>query len=73
MTVEVLLHRWPTAAEKVELGRGVLLFTGVFDERDLAIAERTYPGRRVLLNVDGGIEVHPAGVGEARSLLDTGD
>ncbi|MFG2794019.1 hypothetical protein [Streptomyces sp. NPDC048419] len=64
MTVDALLNRWPTGAQKVELSSGVLLFTGDFDERDLAIARRTYPGRRPVLNVAGGLEVHPAGEGE---------
>jgi hypothetical protein len=70
-TIDALLHRWPTGAEKSELVRGVLLFSGTFDERDVATAQRTYPGRRVLLNAHGGIEVHPAGLGEPRSILDS--
>jgi hypothetical protein len=56
--------------EKTELMWGVLLFTGTFDERDVAIAERAYPGRRVLLNADSSIEVHPAADGPLLSLLD---
>lgn len=67
-TVDALLQRWPTAAEKAELVDGVLLFTGTFDERDVVTARRTYPGRRVLLNADHGIEVHPAGLSEPRPL-----
>ncbi|MFF1399370.1 hypothetical protein ACFVZD_36930 [Streptomyces sp. NPDC058287] len=70
MTVEALLHRWPTASEKVELIDGVLYFTGAFDLRDVAIAERAYPGRRALLNRAGCIEIHPAGAGEPTSVLD---
>ncbi len=70
MTVEVLLHRWPSAVVKTELVHGVLLFEGAFDERDAVIAARAYPGRRVLINGDGGIEVHPAGAGRPQSLLD---
>ncbi|MCX5166227.1 hypothetical protein OOK39_45155 [Streptomyces sp. NBC_00264] len=61
MTVEALLTRWPTAAQKAELLHGVLVFAGDFDERDLETARRTYPGRRPVLNADGGLEVHPAG------------
>jgi hypothetical protein len=45
MTVEVLLARWPTAAQKAELFHGVLIFAGDFDERDLETARRPYPGR----------------------------
>ncbi|MFJ2627668.1 hypothetical protein ACIO6T_30780 [Streptomyces sp. NPDC087532] len=70
MTTEALLHRWPSAPMRTELVYGVMLFSGDFDERDAAIARRTYPGRQVLLNTDGGIEVHPAGRGPARPLLD---
>lgn len=69
MTVETLLARWPTAAQKVELVHGVLIFTGDFDERDLETARRTYPGRHPVLNVDGGLEVHPAGCGEPTPLV----
>jgi hypothetical protein len=69
MTVDALLHRWPTGARKVELFSGVLVFTGDFDERDLDTARRTYPGRRPVLNADGGLEVHPAGDGEPRPVL----
>ncbi|MFE7306335.1 hypothetical protein ACFU8A_17430 [Streptomyces sp. NPDC057546] len=70
MTTEALLHRWPSAYMRTELVHGVIMFSGDFDERDAAIARRTYPGRQVLLNADGGIEVHPAGTDPARSLLD---
>lgn len=70
VTAEACLHRWPSAAQRTELINGILLFTGNFDERDITTAERTYPGRRVLLNTDGGIEVHPAAPGLPRSLLE---
>ncbi|MFJ6592962.1 hypothetical protein ACIQPP_19560 [Streptomyces violaceusniger] len=70
MTAKALLHRWPTSALKAELIRGVLVFSGAFDERDVITAERTYPGRRVLLNADASIEVHPAGVGRPTSLIE---
>lgn len=69
MTTEALLSRWPTAAQKVELIHGVLVFIGDFDERDLDTARRTYPGRRPVLNADGGLEVHPAGMGDPTPLL----
>ncbi|MGW8688453.1 hypothetical protein ACWGNN_47170 [Streptomyces sp. NPDC055817] len=49
VTADVFMSRWPTAAHKSELISGVLYFTGTFDERDVVIAERTSPGRRVLL------------------------
>ncbi|MFD7163610.1 hypothetical protein [Streptomyces violascens] len=71
MTVEALLHRWPTSAFKTELVNGVLVFSGEFDDRDVVTVELTYPGRRALLNTDGSIEVHPAGAGSPISLVDT--
>lgn len=70
MTTEAFLHRWPSAPMRTELVYGVMLFTGNFDERDAAIAQRAYPGRHVLLNADRAIEVHPAGAVPPRSLLD---
>ncbi|MFJ2008335.1 hypothetical protein [Streptomyces chartreusis] len=69
MTVEVFVHRWPTSTLKAELVNGILVFSGVFDERDLTTVERTYPGRRAVLNTDGSIEVHPAGVGKPIPLV----
>lgn len=59
ITVDVWSHRWPTSAEKAELIDGVLLFQGEFDERDVEIASRTYPGRDVVLSAEG-LEVRPA-------------
>jgi hypothetical protein len=44
ITSEVYFSRWPSGAEKVELFDGSLVFTGIFDERDVEMAERTYPG-----------------------------
>lgn len=67
--VETWRHRWPTGAEKAELFDGVLVFSGEFDDRDVDIARRTYPGRPVLLNAAGGIEVHPAGPVVPRSVF----
>lgn len=69
MTAEVLLARWPTAAPKAELFHGVLIFAGDFDERDVETARHTYPGRRLVLNADGGLEVHPAGAGVPAPLV----
>lgn len=68
-TVEAWGHRWPTGAEKVELSRGIPIFVGQFDERDVQTARRCYPGRQVVLNEDGGIEIHPAAEIPARSVL----
>ncbi|WP_157858038.1 hypothetical protein [Streptomyces durhamensis] len=53
----------------MELVSGVLIFTGHFDERDLATARRTYPGRRPVLNADGGLEINPGGAGEPTPLV----
>ncbi|MFC9617332.1 hypothetical protein [Streptomyces sp. NPDC056938] len=49
----------------------MLHFTGSFDDWDVVIAERTYPGRRALINREGALEVHPAGPGRPQSVLDT--
>ena len=48
-----------------------MLFVGEFDCRDVEIAERTYPGRQILLNEDGCLEVHPWSEVKARPLADT--
>ena len=68
--IDVWLHRWPSGAHKAELFRGVLVYSGEFDERDVATARRTYPGRRVVLNEGGGIEIHPAGDEQPRSVFE---
>ena len=47
-------HRWPTGAEKVELWDGCPVFYGVWDERDVEIARRAYPGRVVRLDQEPG-------------------
>lgn len=58
-SIDAYQHRWPTGAEKVELWDGVLVFYGDFDQRDLDIAQRAYPGRRIRLDPDShAIEVH---------------
>ncbi|WP_018351873.1 hypothetical protein [Longispora albida] len=59
--VDVYEYRWPTGAEKCELIDGALVFSGQFDERDVETAQRAYPGRRVQLGPDNGIEVYPGG------------
>ncbi|WP_395577292.1 hypothetical protein [Streptomyces sp. BK79] len=69
MTTQALLCRCPTAAQKVDLLHGVLVFVGDFDERDLATARRAYRGSRAVLNADGGLEIHPAGPGQPVSFV----
>ena len=69
--IDMWLHRWPSATHKAELFHGVLVYSGEFDQRDVETARRTYPGRQILLNEGGGIEVHPAGDGEPRSVFET--
>ncbi len=59
--IGVWRDRWPSGTYKAELFAGVLVFSGEFDHRDVETAQRTYPGRRVLLNEGGGIEIHPGG------------
>jgi hypothetical protein len=46
--------RWPTGAEKVELWNGCPVFYGAWDERDIEIASRAYPGRVVRLDQEPG-------------------
>ncbi|GIG58640.1 hypothetical protein Lfu02_30120 [Longispora fulva] len=53
--------RWPTGATKCELIDGALIFSGAFDDRDVQTASRAYPGRRVQLGPDNGVEVYPGG------------
>jgi hypothetical protein len=64
-------HRWPTGTEKAELYAGILVYSGQFDERDVVTAQRTYPGRQVILNAGGGIEIHPASEAAPRSIFET--
>jgi hypothetical protein len=69
--IDVWLHRWPSATHKAELIGGVLVYSGEFDERDVETALRTYPGRQVVLNEGGGLEIHPAGDSQPRSIFVT--
>lgn len=59
-SIDAWAYRWPTGTEKCELMRGIPVFYGDFDERDVEIAQRTYPGRRIVLHEDGVLEIHPA-------------
>ncbi|MFD0686595.1 Uma2 family endonuclease [Actinomadura fibrosa] len=52
--LDVFGHRWPTGAEKVELWDGCPVFYGLWDERDVEIAQRAYPGRIVRLDQPPG-------------------
>jgi len=52
--VDAFGHRWPTGAEKVELWDGCPVFYGEWDERDVEIAQRAYPGRVVRLDQPPG-------------------
>jgi hypothetical protein len=47
-------RRWPTGAEKIELAAGCPVFYGQWDERDVLIAQRAYPGRTVRLDQQPG-------------------
>ena len=59
-TVDAYSTRWPIAAAQCELIDGALIFSGNFDHRDVETARRAYPGRRVQLGPDNGLEVYPA-------------
>ncbi|MGI8335379.1 Uma2 family endonuclease [Actinomadura scrupuli] len=67
---DVFGARWPTGAEKAELEDGCPVFYGTWDERDVEIAQRTYPGRVVLLDQEPGrpgtLRVLPSGVPPVR-------
>jgi hypothetical protein len=52
--IDTFGYRWPTGAEKVELWDGCPVFYGVWDERDVEIAGRAYPGRVVRLDQEPG-------------------
>ncbi|MQY02751.1 Uma2 family endonuclease [Actinomadura macrotermitis] len=52
--IDAFGRRWPTGAEKVELWDGCPVFYGEWDERDVEIAERAYPGRVVRLDQPPG-------------------
>jgi hypothetical protein len=62
---DVFSARWPTGAEKTELEDGCPVFYGTWDERDIEIAQRTYPGRVVRLDQAAGepgtLRVLPSG------------
>ena len=70
--VDAWQYRWPSGTLKAELFYGVLVFSGEFDERDIPTAQGAFPGRQVILNEDGGIEIHPAGDSTPRSIFETG-
>ncbi len=69
--IDAWQYRWPSGTWKAELIEGVLVFSGEFDERDIVTAQGAFPGRRIVLNEGGGIEVHPAGEGLPRSIFET--
>jgi hypothetical protein len=52
--IDVFGYRWPTGAEKAELWDGCPVFYGTWDERDVEIAQRAYPGRVIRLDQDPG-------------------
>ncbi|MEV5571435.1 Uma2 family endonuclease [Spirillospora sp. NPDC052269] len=52
--IDAFGRRWPTGAEKVELWDGCPVFYGEWDDRDVDIASRAYPGRVVRLDQEPG-------------------
>lgn len=62
--IDSFLRRWPTGVEKAELENGHPVFYGCWDERDVEIAQRAYPGRVVRLDqrpgVPGTMRILPA-------------
>ncbi|WNV82909.1 hypothetical protein [Umezawaea sp. Da 62-37] len=69
--IDAWQYRWPSGTEKAELYDGVLVFSGKFDERDIPTAQGAFPGRHIVLNDSGGIEIHPAGKTPPRSIFET--
>jgi hypothetical protein len=74
--VDTAGHRWPMGARKVELDDGCPRFYGRFDHRDVATAQRAFPGRRaVILPHDdaggryGDLLLLPSGVDAVERLL----
>lgn len=67
--VAAFFRRWPTGAEKIELHDGSPVFYGRWDERDVATAQRAYPGRVIRLDQPPGepgtLTVLPAAPGRA--------
>lgn len=57
------LDRWPLGAYKRELEDGVALWYGPWDERDVLIAQRAFPGRSVALDEVGNLRVGPGDPG----------
>jgi hypothetical protein len=72
--VDAFGHRWPTGAEKAELWDGCPVFYGVWDDRDVEIAQRAYPGRVIRLDQEPGkpgtLSVLPA---DSRSAAETAE
>ncbi len=62
------LARWPSGAEKVEVHRGGLLYSGRFNNDDVAVARRTYPEHEVYLDAQG-LWVLPTGTGSLAKHL----
>jgi hypothetical protein len=62
-------ERWPASAEKVEMFFGAIHWQGgPWDERDVAIARRTYPaGWRIELGYEGSVisAYAPGGEGDS--------
>ncbi|MFD3564065.1 hypothetical protein ACFWVU_31060 [Streptomyces sp. NPDC058686] len=59
MTAEAVLKRRPTGARKRELTDGAMYIYGEFHQRDSGTDRRTNPGRPVLTNHAGVLEVVP--------------
>ncbi|MDO5629698.1 MAG: hypothetical protein Q4G43_15390 [Mobilicoccus sp.] len=62
-------QRWPLGAHSCELCNGVAIWQGPWDDRDVAVAERTFPGRYVTLDAEGNLFVGPCDPGVTRNLI----
>ena len=48
-------------AQKVEMVEGAPMWSGRYDQRDVATAQRTFPGRQIYLDAGGSLYIVPAG------------
>jgi hypothetical protein len=53
------LQRWPMGAERTELLDGALYWLGEFDERDVMMARRVMPGKRIRIEPGVGLTAGP--------------
>jgi hypothetical protein len=63
------LQRWPMGAERTELLDGALYWLGEFDERDVMMARRVMPGKRIRIEPGVGLTAGPVQEEEPESRV----